>query len=110
MGAGAGADGDGTGEAGRRDVGNRPPEVLSARNRWSGTVLTLDSTPADAGAGANVIVTVGLAEGVQLTTPVTTAAAVELGLESGVAVDCLVKATAVTVHPRLTPEPGTDNV
>ena len=109
-GAGAGADGDGTGEAGRRDVGNRAPEVLSARNRWSGTVLTLDSTPADAGAGANVIVTVGLAEGVQLTTPVTTAAAVELGLESGVAVDCLVKATAVTVHPRLTPEPGTDNV
>ena len=109
-GTGAGADGDGTGEAGRRDVGNRAPEVLSARNRWSGTVLTLDSTPADAGAGANVIVTVGLAEGVQLTTPVTTAAAVELGLESGVAVDCLVKATAVTVHPRLTPEPGTDNV
>lgn len=109
-GTGAGADGDGTGEAGRRDVGNRAPEVLSARNRWSGTVLTLDSTPADAGASANVIVTVGLAEGVQLTTPVTTAAAVELGLESGVAVDCLVKATAVTVHPRLTPEPGTDNV
>lgn len=72
---------------------------VSARNRWRGTVLAIDSSPADAGAGGSVIVTVGLGEGAQLTTPITTAAAVELALEPGVSVECLVKATAITVCP-----------
>lgn len=73
--------------------------VESARNVWTGTVLSVDTMPAEFGAGAHAVVTVDVGM-TSITVPVTSQALVDLDLEPGDNVECLVKAMNVKIHPR----------
>lgn len=72
--------------------------VESVRNVWPATVLSVDTMPAEFGAGAHAVVTadVGMAS---ITVPVTSQALLELDIEPGDRVECLVKAMNVKIHP-----------
>lgn len=67
----------------------------SARNVWPGAVLTVTAASTTA-----TQVEVELAGGARLTAPVTRAAALELELDPGTAVECVTKALSVVIHPR----------
>ncbi|WP_048380692.1 ATP-binding cassette domain-containing protein [Corynebacterium renale] len=81
----------------RLPVADSPVE--SARNVWTGTVLSVDTMPAEFGAGAHAVVTVDVGM-TSITVPVTSQALVDLDLEPGDNVECLVKAMNVKIHPR----------
>ncbi|MDO5670480.1 MAG: ABC transporter permease subunit [Corynebacterium sp.] len=98
-------------EAGDQAVATFPPEATtlrlpapsggrtdSARNLWPGTIESIES----ASGRSTAVVTVSLlgeAGPVTVSVPVTRRSILDLGLAPGTIVDCVTKATAVTVHP-----------
>lgn len=65
----------------------------SARNVWPGTITSVQATDA-----VSTRVTVAVGDGL-ISVPITAGAAVELGLEPGMKVECVTKALSVDVHP-----------
>lgn len=77
----------------RLPAGEQGPRE-SARNMWRGTVESVAASPTRS--GEIVTVTVG---DTRLSVPVTRRSVLDLGLEPGMAVDCVTKALAIRVHP-----------
>lgn len=76
--------------------GGAPAPRESARNVWEGVVESVDA--AGARAGTVVTVALGTTGSARMTVPVTRQSALALGLEPGVAVECVTKALGITVH------------
>lgn len=70
----------------------------SARNVWSGTIESLESPVGHSTPVLTVAVDTGGTPAL-ITVPVTRASIIDLGLAPGSPVDCVTKATAITVHP-----------
>ncbi|AGF72212.1 ATP-binding cassette domain-containing protein [Corynebacterium halotolerans] len=76
--------------------GAAPSPRESARNVWRGVIGSVDSSASRSG----TVVTVSVGS-TRLTVPVTRRSAIALGLEPGMAVECVTKAHGITVHPHL---------
>ena len=69
----------------------------SARNVWKGTVTSIDAVNHGIGAASHVVVTVSIGQ-VHIIASITANSALTLGLEVGMAVECVVKALNINVH------------
>ncbi|RNE48411.1 ATP-binding cassette domain-containing protein [Corynebacterium alimapuense] len=74
--------------------GSRPHTQQSARNSWPGVVESVSA----AAVGSGTIVTVDIGPHL-LKVPITRSSVLSLGIAPGVELDCVVKATAITIHP-----------
>lgn len=72
-------------------------ELTSARNVWPGTVTAVNASTL-----AETVAEVSVGDAV-VSVPVTSSSARTLGLEPGVAVECVSKALSVRIHPRPAP-------
>ena len=69
----------------------------SARNVWKGTITSIDAINHGTGGASHVVATVSIGQ-VHIMASITANSALTLGLEVGMAVECVIKALNINVH------------